>query len=251
MSRLHLSLIERNPDKHHHRYQQLFQQQQYVSGDLSELINVQQSDSVWQEFQSAWQHLLPDQYMGDGGGYRQRRYSVFDYDASSGKFEVNHDQHHFQALNYNSLNGGIYREYPPFEDEFLDNPLFHSILVYAMQLVQEQSPGTIKWRVEGHQFRIVASSEESGKPTPEGIHQDGRDYVFIVMVDRKAIKGGSSRVYSNKGKTIMRRKMRNPLEFMFINDRQLLHYVTDIRPLIDGVDGHRDVLVLTFRKAEL
>lgn len=248
MSRFHLRLSRENHDTLDHRQQQLFQRQHYIRGDLSDLISACETPEVWQEFRGAWDQLIADSYMGDGGHYRHRRYSVFDYDTASGVFTINQDQRHFQALNYNSLNGGIYREYPAFEEKLLNSALFQALLANTVAMVQMADPEAQNWRIEAHQFRILASSEESGKPTPEGIHKDGRDYVAVIMVDRAAIKGGSSRIYNEKGKNLQQWKMRKPLEFMLINDRRLLHYVTSIKPLSATKTGHRDVLVLTFRK---
>ena len=43
------------------------------------------------------------------------------------------------------------------------------------------------WHVEVHQFRIEARSGQEGRPTPEGMHRDGVDYVLVLLVNRTNI----------------------------------------------------------------
>lgn len=250
MSRLHLKTEQYNFQNQLSHYLKPAINQGYVAGNLSGFFNAERDNAAWKSFQDAWQDLVPDHYMGDGGHYRQRRYSVFTLEAGADAVTINSDQRHYQALDYNPLNGGIYREYPPFSSDFISSPIFLGLLDFARMLVQGASPEKRNWRIEAHQFRILATTAESGKPTPEGIHKDGTDFVFIVMVDRESVKGGVSRIYSQQGKVLMRRKLRMPLDFLFVNDRCFLHYVTSIRPLTEQAGGHRDVLVLTFRATD-
>jgi len=250
MSRLHLKTEQHDFQHQLIHYLKPVINQGYVAGNLSGFLNGELDAGAWREFQSAWQDLVPDLYMGDGGHYRLRRYSVFDLKAGGDVVSINPDQRHYQALDYNPLNGGIYREYPPFSSNFLSNPIFLGVLDFARMLVQEASPEKKNWRIEGHQFRIVATEGEVGKPTPEGIHKDGTDFVFIAMVNRELVKGGVSKIYSEQGKVLMQTKLRSPLDFVLVNDRRLLHYVTAIKPLNTQLEGHRDVLVLTFRATE-
>ena len=48
----------------------------------------------------------------------------------------------------------------------------------------------IAWKIEMHQFRIEPSPRESGKPTPEGMHRDGVDWVFVGLIARTGVAGG-------------------------------------------------------------
>lgn len=247
MSRFHLKTEQHDFQNQLIHYLNPVIDQGYVTGNLSGFIEGEIDTAAWKDFQSAWQDLMPDQYMGDGGHYRQRRYSVFDFKAGAEAVTINPDQRHYQAVDYNPLNGGVYREYLPFASDFLSNPLFSGVLDFTRKLVQKAAPDSHNWRVEGHQFRILATHSEFGKPTPEGIHKDGTDFVFIAMVNRESVKGGISKIYSEEGKVLMQTKLRRPLDFILMNDRRLLHYVTSIKPLNKQLKGHRDVLVLTFR----
>lgn len=250
MSRLHLKTEQHDLHNQLIHYLRLVINQGYVAGNLSGFINGELDTAVWSDFQAAWQDLVPDHYMGDGGHYRLRRYSVFKLEAGADAVTINPDQRHYQAVDYNPLNGGIYREYPPFADDFLSNPIFLGLLNFTRTLVQQVSSEKRNWRIEGHQFRILATADESGKPTPEGIHKDGRDFVFIALVNRKSVKGGVSKIYSEQGRILLQTKLHRPLDFLLLDDRRHLHYVTTIRPLKKQKEGLRDVLVLTFRATD-
>ncbi len=120
------------------------------------------------------------------------------------------------------------------------------LLSYTLDHV-ERIKGESDWRIEAHQFRILASPEQSGKPTPEGIHQDGVDYVFVVMIDRHNVMGGITKVYTHNGKLLNSFKMRRPLDVLHVEDQHVNHYVTAVKPLWDDQPAWRDVLVITFR----
>lgn len=200
----------------------------------------------WIDFYQSWGDLPRDDYMADDGTYRERRFRVFDHRASTDDFVVNQDLRHFQSKTYNTLNGGIEREYQPIESKVINNPVFSGLLSCSLSLVDAQSAAR-NWRIEAHQFRILANEEQPGKPTPEGIHQDGVDYVFVAMIDRHNIMGGITRVYSRAGKLLHSMKMRRPLDLLMLDDAEVFHYVTPVKPLWPDLPSWRDVLVLTFR----
>jgi hypothetical protein len=67
----------------------------------------------WAGFAASWNDLGRDTYMADGGRYRKRRFAVFS--ALPGIAEIHRAPHqpHYQSRDYNALNGGIERWFPP------------------------------------------------------------------------------------------------------------------------------------------
>lgn len=222
--------------------------QSYLLQNVRSIVGVEdlEESADWQEFYRSWGNLHRDEYMADHGEYRERRYSVLEYENQQQRFSLSDEQNHFQATNYNSLNGGVERVYSPFEAATLANPIFAGLLSYSTNHVQALL-GESDWRIESHQFRILASPEVAGKPTPEGIHQDGVDYVFVAMIDRQNVMGGISKVYARDGKLLSSFKMRRPLDVLHLDDESVYHYVTPVKPLWEDLPAWRDVLVLTFR----
>ena len=86
-----------------------------------------------------------------------------------------------------------------------------------------------------------------GRPTPEGAHRDGVDFVAVLLVARSGIKGGETRVFDANGPRGQRFTLDAPWSLLLLDDARMIHESTPIQPL--GEYGHRDTLVLTYRAA--
>ena len=105
-----------------------------------------------------------------------------------------------------------------------------------------------RWCIEAHQFRID-TSDGLGRPTPEGAHRDGVDFVAVILVGREGIKGGETRVFEAAGPWGQRFTLAEPWSMLLLDDARMIHETTPIQPLepAGAVPGHRDTLVLTYR----
>ena len=155
----------------------------------------------WELFKNSWNNLILDQCMKDGGTYRYRRYSVLSWDANYEKLILEPHQPHYQTLDYNTLNGGVFREFDPIEPHIAHNKCFQSILDFGISCINQCVYPSTHWHIEAHQFRIICDGKRAGKPTPEGIHRDGRDFVLIMFIDKKNVKGGKTTLYDLNKKT--------------------------------------------------
>ena len=128
------------------------------------------------------------------------------------------------------------------------SPAWSTLLVKLGQLCTQLKPQVKPWFVEAHQFRIDTASG-IGRPTPEGAHRDGVDFVFVVMVARHGVKGGESRVFDIDGPAGQRFTMSEPWTLLLLDDERVIHESTPIQPINpEGSDtGYRDTLVLTYR----
>ena len=104
--------------------------------------------------------------------------------------------------------------------------------------------GKQPWYVEAHQFRID-TIDGIGRPTPEGAHRDGVDFVAILLVGRVNVKGGESRIFEATSSNGQRFTLTEPWTLLSLDDERVIHESTPILPLAE--DGHRDTLVLTYR----
>ena len=103
-----------------------------------------------------------------------------------------------------------------------------------------------RWFVEAHQFRID-TADGLGRPTPEGAHRDGVDFVAVMLIARAGIKGGETRVFEANGPDGQRFTLDAPWSLLLLDDARMIHESTPIQPV--GEYGHRDTLVLTYRAA--
>ena len=153
--------------------------------------------SDWEAFAESWGDLEVDTYMADGGRYRRRRHAV--YTAATGAIERAIHQPHYQAIDYNPLNGGIARWYTPIATEVGDGPTMRTILAFVRSFFGDLAPQTRAWRVEVHQFRIEAAPGAEGQPTPEGLHRDGVDFVLVLLIHRRNIASGTTTIHDLEG----------------------------------------------------
>lgn len=105
--------------------------------------------------------------------------------------------------------------------------------------------------IEVHQFRIKAQKNDTGKPTPEGIHRDGVDFVLMAIINRHNVRGGMTKIYDLNKNLKTEFMLENFLDVALIDDHQVYHSVTEIQvnDFTLGDTGLRDVLVITFKKA--
>lgn len=196
----------------------------------------------------SWDRLELDQYLKDGGRYRRRRHSCFvdtgdaGGDHGAGLAQSPH-RAHWQPVEYNALHGGMHRLFVPIEPATIERPAWGKLLG-ALGKVCSQVKAVRPWYVEAHQFRID-TLDGIGRPTPEGAHRDGVDFVAVILVGRAHIKGGETRVFEADGPKGQRFTMLEPWTLLLLDDAAVIHESTPIQPL--GGPGHRDTLVLTWR----
>jgi hypothetical protein len=191
----------------------------------------------------SWDTLQPDQYLKDGGRYRRRRHSCF---VQQGP-QLTQTAHraHWQPLEYNALHGGMHRLFEPMLADTVAQPAWRALVRSIGQLCSDaREGGAAPWYVEAHQFRID-TTDGIGRPTPEGAHRDGVDFVAVILIGREQIKGGETRIFEAAGPNGKRFTMTEPWTMLLLDDATVIHESTPIQPL--GPHGHRDTLVLTWR----
>ena len=104
------------------------------------------------------------------------------------------------------------------------------------------------WHVEIHQFRIEARTGREGRPTPEGMHRDGVDWVLVLLVSRVNIASGETSIGDFAKRPLGSFTLTDPLDAAITDDNRVYHGVTPVTPLDPARPGHRDVLVATFRR---
>jgi hypothetical protein len=200
----------------------------------------------WPAFAASWDHLELDTYMADGGRYRRRRYATLSAAASSAQLQLQPHQPHYQRLDYNRLNGGVARHFAAIEPAVLSSPTLLCTLRIGIALFQRLYPARPA-HIEVHQFRIEARADALGRPTPEGAHRDGVDFVLVMMVRRHNIASGTTEVFDLQQRRLDGFTLIEPCDAALVDDRNALHGVTPITPLDPALPAWRDVLVATYR----
>ena len=203
----------------------------------------------WDGFAASWNDLGPDTYMADGGRYRRRRHAAFSVSAAGVRRKPN--QPHYQSRDYNALNGGIARWFEPVTPEIGAHPAMLAALQAGFGIFNtctrpDARPGS--WHVEVHQFRIETRPGERGKPTPEGLHRDGVDWVMVLLVRRQNVASGETSIHDLQKNLLGSFILADPMEAALVDDDRVYHGVTPVEPIDPAADAYRDVLVVTFRR---
>jgi hypothetical protein len=202
-----------------------------------------------------WDDLPPDAFLRDGGRYRRRRHGCFvvhpaDADGRPGTVEPVPHRAHWQPVEYNALHGGIERWFAPLAPALATAPAWAPLLCALAgraAVLRGGGSAQVPWFVEAHPFRID-TTDGIGRPTPEGAHRDGVDLVVVILVSRADIKGGETRVFDAAGPQGQRFTLAQPWSALLLDDERVIHESTPIQPLAPSGGGHRDTLVLTFRR---
>ncbi len=203
----------------------------------------------WRAFAASWDDLGVDAYMADGGRYRRRRFAAFR--AGPGGIIRKPHQPHYQSRDYNALNGGIERWFEPVTDAVARHPALTAILGISRALFDRMTPAELRpeaWHVEIHQFRIETRPGEAGRPTPEGMHRDGVDWVLVLMVRRENVASGETTIYDLVRRPLGSFTLTLPLDAAWVDDSRVYHGVTPVTPIDPARPAYRDVLVVTFRR---
>ena len=192
----------------------------------------------------SWGRLPRDTYLRDGGNYRARRHGCFVQTLPAGPLEAVPHRPHWQPTSYNALHGGLTRWFEPVEPAVLNAPAWRQLLRSVGELFAEVHAAP-RWFIEAHQFRIDTASG-IGRPTPEGAHRDGVDFVAVILVGRRNVVGGETRVFDARGASGVRFTMQEPWSMLLMDDARVIHETTPIQS--QGKAGVRDTLVLTYRE---
>jgi hypothetical protein len=203
----------------------------------------------WESFAASWDDLGVDAYMADGGRYRRRRFAAFR--ASPVEIVRKPHQPHYQSRDYNPLNGGVERWFEPVTDAVARHPALNAILETCQTMFDRMTPAEVRpaaWHAELHQFRIETRPGQEGRPTPEGMHRDGVDWVLVLMVRRENIASGETTIFDLVRCPLGSFTLTEPLDAALVDDSRVYHGVTAVTPLDPSLPAYRDVLVVTFRR---
>src|SRR5262249_54172698 len=150
----------------------------------------------------------------------------------------------------------IARWFDPITDSVAGGESLPTILRFCEAVFGGLAPHVASWKVEVHQFRIEARSGEEGRPTPEGLHRGGVDYVLVLLIDARNIASGTTSVHAVRGagapgvegdgRTLGDFTLTHPLDAALLEDRKVSHGVTPVAPVDPNQAAFRDVLVVTF-----
>lgn len=211
--------------------------QQQINLDYAFMFTFKKVNSIRKSgFEEFFADLPVDPYIKDG--YRRRRLSRFLISGNE-LIKLPHG-YLFQSKSYNPLVGDVKREFAELSDRLIALDSFKKLVLAftdSCKIHPEAEIGV-------HQIRTTCSPNNFGNPAPEGIHQDGTNFIGIFAVSRNNVLGGATHLYTAKKEKPVFSKVLNPGDLLLVNDREFFHFTTPIKPESEDV-GTRDVFVLT------
>jgi hypothetical protein len=202
-------------------------------------------DSAWTQFAAHWEDLASDPYAAELGTRRLRRYGHFVFRPAEGTFESTTHSSFVQPEDSNPLYIGTDRHFEPLTDAFAKDPLLQRILSLLGTLATALDDAT-EWDAKVTPFRVLATADDAGQPTPEGMHRDGVTLVTSLLIGRHNALGGESTVTDMAEGPILETTLAEPGTLLLGDDRRTLHGVAPIQPRDPSRPARRDVLVITF-----
>ncbi|MFD6225868.1 2OG-Fe dioxygenase family protein [Streptomyces sp. NPDC060232] len=200
--------------------------------------------SSWARFAAHWQDLTQDEYAARRGTHRLRRYGHFSLSPVTGELRLLPHTVFVQPGKTNPLYASVDRSFDPLTDDFVADPVLRQVIGLLGRLAGALDVAEW-WSVKVHPFRVVATAEGAGQPSPEGRHRDGVSLVSSLLLDRDNAAGGESTVYTPEGDEILSVTLREPASLLVSDDRSTLHDVSPVCPVDAARPAHRDVLVTT------
>jgi hypothetical protein len=206
-----------------------------------------QIETHWQRLIDDWDNLEIDRYLEKGATFRSRRYGRYYWSPADNVLSALPNKPYFQPEDENAYAGGIERDFAPLLPDTVNNPFVHALVrstFGCLPLAEDKQDKT--WEVRVHQIRVVASPESPGNPAPEGIHQDGTDFLTLHLVNRQNVVGGESTIYDLDRKPIHRFTMMERLDSVIMEDPRIMHGVTPVHSADGHSIGFRDLMGLDF-----
>jgi len=138
------------------------------------------------------------------------------------------------------------RRFAPSPPEVVEARPYRALLRGVARMADAARGGRVTaLRIVCHQMGLVARSEGGVSNAPEGIHQDGADYIVSALViERRNVEGGESVVYGADRKTEILRHTLGEGEGIFQADAgsPLWHAATPIHPIDARQEAVRNIL---------
>ena len=227
----------------------------FVDGTAMRALLGEAALADWDGFARSWEDLGPDRFMADGGTYRKRRYACLR--ATRDGLHLKPPKPHYQTLANNPLNGGVERVFAPVGAHIALHAANRAAIETCRRIFEDADPVARRavpagrqprsWHVEMHQFRIEARPDATGRPTPEGLHRDGVDWVLVLMIRRANVEGGITTIADGARRPLVEASLSEPFDASLVDDHRVFHGVSGVTPLDPSRPAWRDVLVLTFR----
>tara|TARA_B100001057_G_C22820930_1_gene939376 strand:+ start:474 stop:1190 length:717 start_codon:yes stop_codon:yes gene_type:complete len=196
------------------------------------------------KIKNSFNMLQIDKYHNINPPTRLRKYFNLDIDMKNDYeyiIKYNHDINVFKQQVEDNRN--IPRKFALIDYQILYSQFMISYICQISSIVKNIE-NINRLNISIHQVRQICYPNIISENAPEGIHQDGADYIVSALViNHNNVKGGVSKIY-DLDKNILESVILKENKFIFQNDKTLYHYITPIKCYDDNYLGFRDIIGL-------
>ena len=218
----------------------LFKYKQYLKFN-TEALGLISNRSKNLDFLLSYNNLPIDTTNKQGFPTRLRRYANYNVKINEKDYEIHYTGKNKFKQDVPDTRREL-REFTLLEKKYIKNDFILNLIskLSAMTIINSDIKIN-KLDISLHQVRQICYPNVQSHNSPEGIHQDGVDFIVSALVmNRTNIEGGESILYDVYKNEIYRTTL-YPGEGIFQEDRKLWHFVTPIKS-IDNCVGYRDIL---------
>ena len=199
------------------------------------------------QFHESWDNLPLDNHLKNNSSYRLRRFRYF-YLVPNKKLLLPYPlTPYYQPAIINAYAEGADRQFSVLPDDIAENEFMRQMIFNDVrQLPVSENDKSKPWLLDVHQVRIKASINQEGEPTPEGIHHDENDFVWIHLIQRKNVKGGVNTMYQNDGSPLESLTLNQCLDSIVLWDKYVMHGVSTITPDDMKHEAIRDIFLIGY-----
>jgi len=234
----HIKTTTAHPIPKHRPYWQYHVTQDISEGSWSK-TNINQHINL-AEWQTYLQNLPQDTYVDT----RWKRMSWLYLD-QSGDINTLEDCPMAQGGNYNDAEtmADKLRYYPALEDEFLARNDVKAFVKAWAELWNIRPKEPILMQING-----VKGNQLLDPLQGQGIHQDGSQFLSILVLNRQNVTGASNTLYHDKaGQETIAETTLVAGEIMHIRDNEVFHSVSSVEPLDSKLPFERFIIIINCR----
>jgi hypothetical protein len=168
-----------------------------------------------------------------------RKYTITPRSGDQWRIEPNDERSFTQSVSDYRARA---REFELIEPELSTHEGILTLLAGVAETVRQHRSSVRRIDAVLHQVTVVARPAEAASPAPEGLHQDGADYIVsALVVERRGVTGGVSRVREGRDSAPMLEVQLEAGEGIFQADAgtPLWHEISPISLAPGAEAGHR------------
>lgn len=163
---------------------------------------------------------------------------------TSWKIERIYEKDFSQDVEDYRLSGRVFAQT---NESYTEHPEFQKLIAGLANMTQEFRPNATEIKIVAHEMAVVTEKGVPGDNSPEGVHQDGSEFIVSALVlERKGILGGKSLIFGPDKKSMYFDYILQEGEGLFQQDKgtDYWHKVNSIYldPASNIVRGERNIL---------